>query len=56
MPIAVESGAAWEVVHLVTAACNGAMAALCYANGTMRPAGKYLRSVMRELGAVTSVS
>jgi len=48
LPIALDSGIAWETIHTVAGYCNGADAALLYANGTMRPAGVYLRQTMRE--------
>jgi hypothetical protein len=50
LPVALESGAAWQIAHLLTAYCNGSMAALLYPNGTMRPAAVYLRDTMRALG------
>jgi hypothetical protein len=49
LPVVLESGAAWQIAHLLTAYCNGSMAALLYPNGTMRPAAVYLRDVMRSL-------
>ena len=52
LPIALESGAAWQIAHLLTAYCNGSMAALLYPNGTMRPAAVYLRETMRSLGGI----
>ena len=51
LPVALESGAAWQIAHLLTAYCNGSMAALLYPNGTMRPAAVYLRDTMRALGS-----
>ena len=47
--VALESGASWQIAHLLTAYCNGSMAALLYPNGTMRPAAIYLRDTMRSL-------
>lgn len=46
LPVALESGAAWEIAHLLAAYCNGALAALLYSNGTMRPSGLYVRETM----------
>lgn len=54
LPVALDSGAAWEIAHLIAAPCNGANSTLLYASGTMRPAAMYLREKMRSASGVVA--